>query len=105
MFIKLADSEYKEANKKEVSLIAMLMLLQEMGVAPTLLLIIVVNILTGLSIHGPAQLMEYFEKSLSEGEVITMAGKCTVLTGDEFKDFEKEARELFDAMKGMMNER
>ena len=101
MMDMLMDEEYTEVNRKEVSLIVMMMKLQELGIEPTILVITVLNAVTGLTIKGPSELMEYFSKALSEEEIIIMSGKITKIGGEDFNYIIKEAKVLFDAMKAM----
>lgn len=99
MMDMLMDEEYMEANRKEVALIAMMVKLQEFGIVPTLLLMVVLNTVTGLSMKSPSELMDYFNKALSEDDTIVMSAKTTKIGGGEFDHLIKEAKARFDEMK------
>ena len=105
MMEKLMDEDYLEANKKEVAMIVLIMKLQELGIASTLLVITVLNTVTGLSIKGAGELVDYFDKSLNEGEMIVMSGKITKIGGEEFDRRIEEASARFDAMEKMNKRR
>ncbi len=84
----LMDVEYLKANKTEAALIAILMKMEDMGVAPTTLLLLVLCSLTGLSINGPAELIEYFSKTMSESELVTLSAEITSISEDDDFDFD-----------------
>ncbi len=99
MIEKLMDLEYAVANKREIALATAMLKLQDLGTEPTMLLMIILGTLTGLKIRGPGELIDYFNKSLKEEELVLMCSRITMVGDDNYKAREKEISDLINAMR------